>query len=177
MPPDGLVWVHDAFTLDTVPITHSLCGDFTYLATFDSNYIDTLSSPMVYDTTSRTYSIYSEEFGLIGSHTFTLEGFLTDYPVTATATQALTSTIVIVDPCIDPDLLEATTQAPIDDYYYTVSPIIDFVLNPFNVFPPTCTVTYSCDNGVTGPVNFDCDWTQNGNYGTFDPLTGNYQML
>ena len=89
----GLQWIHDPFVLNTVPIAHTLCGGFTYEATFMNNSIDLTTMPMTYDTATRTYSIYSEDFSLIGSHPFTIEGHLTEYPVTATAIQAVTSTL------------------------------------------------------------------------------------
>ena len=65
----------------------------------------------------------------------------------------------------------------ITDYSYTDTPLLEFTLTPFEVFPPSCPVTYSCDSGITGPVNFLCDWSQNTNNGVFDPVTGNYQMM
>ena len=67
------------------------------------NSIDTLSAPMKYDTATRTYSLYSEDFSLIGDQTFTLEAHLTDWPVIATLVKAETSIITIGNPCGDPD--------------------------------------------------------------------------
>ena len=130
---------------------------------------------MSYDQATRTYSFYSEDDGLVGDHPFTLAAHLTDYPVTAAPAKA--ATITVVDPCLDPDILKVTGQPAIPDYLYTASPIIDFVLNPFEVFPPSCPVAYSCASGVTGPANFACDWTQFANFGAFDPATGSYQMM
>ena len=64
--PSGLQWVHDPFVLVTDPIPHTLCGGFTYEATFIASSIDTVSAPMKYDTATRMYSFYSEDFSLIG---------------------------------------------------------------------------------------------------------------
>ena len=131
---------------------------------------------MSYDSVTRTFSFYSEDYDLIGSHQFTLEAHLTEYPVTATSEKAVQSTIDITNPCLDPETLEVSNQPSIPDYIYSESQVFDFKLNPFEVFPPTCAVTYSCDSGVTGPVSFACDWSVDDNYGVFDPTTGNYRM-
>ena len=47
--PTGLQWIHDPFNVNTVPISHTLCGDLTYEATFMDNPIDTVSDPMKYN--------------------------------------------------------------------------------------------------------------------------------
>ena len=83
--PDGFSWTHDPFTLNTTPITHSLCGDFTYEATFMGSAITAASTPVKYDTLTRTFTIYSEDFALIGAQPFTIAAHLTDYPSIATA--------------------------------------------------------------------------------------------
>ena len=69
----------------TTPDSHTLCGEFTYEATFMDNPIDLSTAPMSYDEVARTFTIYSEDMSLIGLQTFTLEAHLTDYPVTRTA--------------------------------------------------------------------------------------------
>ena len=66
------------------------------------NPIDKTTLPMIYDMDTRMYTIYSEDLTLIGLQPFSIEAHLTDYPVTATPVQAVTSTIDIIDPCIDP---------------------------------------------------------------------------
>ena len=63
---------------------------------------------MAYDTTSRTFDIYSEDTALIGDRTFTVAAFLSDYSVTKTATPDASSTIEIIDPCLDPFSLTPT---------------------------------------------------------------------
>ena len=57
LDPEGLEFIHDAFTIKTLPITHSLCGDLVYDSTFMTasidNSIDVLmnpfANPMGYD--------------------------------------------------------------------------------------------------------------------------------
>lgn len=69
--------------------------------------IDMTTDPMKYDTLTRTYTFYSEDFGLIGSQPFTLETQLTDYPVTKTVAQVESALLTIGDPCPDPDSVNA----------------------------------------------------------------------
>ena len=91
--------------------------------------IDTTTAPLEHDTDTRTYTIYSEDYpNLIGIHPYSLEAHLTDYPVTRTPAQAVTSTIEIIDPCIDPfTLTMPATQTTPPDYYYTYDdPILEF---------------------------------------------------
>ena len=107
----GYTFVHDAFDIVTLPFQHTLCGDLTYAATFNGSPIDLTtkaSTGMAYDTATRTYDIYSEDFALIGDKTFTVEASLTTYPVTKSATPDASSTIEIINPCLDPFSLTAT---------------------------------------------------------------------
>ena len=48
------------------------------------------------------------------------------------------------DPCPDPDSVTATPQMTLEPYLYTLDPIIEFTLNPFEVVPAACEVTYTC---------------------------------
>ena len=74
-----------------------------------NNVIGILTDPMKYDTLTRTYTFYSEDFDLIGSQIFTLGAHLTDYPVTKTAAQVKSAYLTIGDPCPDPDSVTAGT--------------------------------------------------------------------
>jgi len=107
--PIGFQWLHPEFVLVTNPISHTLCGGFTYSATFMNSVTDLSTDPMKYDSLTRTYTFYSEDFGLIGSQPFTLEAHLTLYPVTKTAAQAESALLTIGDPCPDPDSVTAST--------------------------------------------------------------------
>ena len=108
--------------------------------------IDTVSQPLQYDTSTRTFTLYSEDFSLIGTHVYTLQAHLTSYITTATAIKAETSTITIIDPCLVPDdLYDPGSQMALAPYLYTAaSPRVEFTMNPFVIFPPTCVVDYSC---------------------------------
>ena len=142
-----------------------LCGGLTYEATFMNIAVNTGTVPMKYDTAIRTYSIYSEDFSLIGSHTFTLEAHLTNYPVTATPVKAVTANLEIGDPCGDPDSVVAPTpQATVPPYSYTgATPKIEFTLDPMVVTPPACDVIYSCSL-TSGPVDI-CSVANGGSLG------------
>jgi len=59
-------FAHSSFTVITNPFAHSLCGDLAYTTTFVGATIDLISDPMTYDTTTRTFSLYSEDFNLLG---------------------------------------------------------------------------------------------------------------
>ena len=62
-----LAWTHDAFVINTAPITHTLCGELSYEATFMNNPIDLDTNPMSYDSASRTYTFYTEDESLRGA--------------------------------------------------------------------------------------------------------------
>lgn len=176
--PTGHQWVHDQFTLQTVPIDHDFCGDFTYEATFMGDYVDAASLPMVYDADLRRFTIYSEDMDLIGKHPYSIEAHLTDYPVTRTRAQAVKSTIEIVDPCIDPfSLTMPPAQTTPPDYYYTDdAPALEFKTSPFTVFPPVCEIEYSC-RIISGQRLDLCQVSDGQTDGFFDPVTGEYFFM
>ena len=81
---------------------------------------------------------------MIGPHTFTVEAHLTNYPVIATPEKAESGILNVGDPCPDPNLVEATAQMTLPDYYYTPDTPVIFTMNPFEVHPPTCPAIYEC---------------------------------
>ena len=76
----GFQFVHDPFIINTVPISHNLCGQLTYESTFMTIPIDNsisvlsepLSNPISYDKTMRQHTLYSEDFTLIGLQPYTV---------------------------------------------------------------------------------------------------------
>ena len=64
--PNGYKFTHDEFTVTTHPFDHALCGDVHYNVLFDGSPVTATSQPMSYDTLSRTFEIYSEDFNLVG---------------------------------------------------------------------------------------------------------------
>ena len=106
----GYTFVHEAFDIQILPFSHTLCGGLTYTATFNGAAIDTSTKPpMAYDTATRTFDIYSEDTALIGSRTITVAAYITNYTVTASPTPDASTTIEIIDPCLDPFNLQPAT--------------------------------------------------------------------
>ena len=66
-------FAHSSFTVITNPFAHSLCGDLAYSTTFVGTATNLTSDPMTYDTTTRTFSIYSEDFSLLGMQPITVQ--------------------------------------------------------------------------------------------------------
>ena len=118
----GYTFFHDPFDIVTLPFQHDLCGGLTYTATFNGSPIDTTTKAatgMAYDTATQTFDIYSEDFALLGTRTITVAASLTTYPVTVTATPDASTTIEIINPCLDPFSLTATPQTNPADYEYS----------------------------------------------------------
>ena len=175
----GYTFTHDPFLIVTTPIpNHGLCGPLTYTATFEGATIDTTTKPpMAYDTATRTFDIYSEDFALLGDRTFTVAAYLTEYPTsTKSPTPDASSTIEIINPCLDPFSLTSTPQTDPADYIYksTARPTVSVVLDQYIVDPDAsvCPITYSCE--VTGPRTDICSITDGDTVATFDSITGDY---
>ena len=72
--------MHSEYKIVTSPLSHTLCGSLTYVSKFNDEIINEFSeSPMAYDATTQTFTIYSENFELIGTHSITLAAHLTQY--------------------------------------------------------------------------------------------------
>jgi len=176
----GYTFTHDPFTIVTSPITHTMCGGLTYTATFNGSPINTTtktSTGMAYNTTSLTFEIYSENFGLLGDKTFTLAAYLTNYPVTVSS-KPDSQTIKIINPCLNPFSLNATAQTNPPDYYYSSNayPKVQVTLAQYVVDPAAsvCPITYSCS--VSGPRTDICSITDGATVANFNPVTGNYDF-
>ena len=67
-------FAHTAFTITADPTVEALCGKLSYAATFETTPIVANTDPMSYafTDTDRTFSIYSEDFSLIGDRTITV---------------------------------------------------------------------------------------------------------
>ena len=114
----GYSFTHTAFEIVTTPISHTLCGDLTYVATFESITINTTTKPpMEYDTATRIFTIYSEDFILVGTRSISVEAYLNDYSQ-ETRAAPVTTTIEIINPCLDPVSLTPKPIANPAPYYY-----------------------------------------------------------
>ena len=73
-------FTHDALSIKTSPVVHTMCGDLITTATFDGSPLSLTSVPMGYDDVSGTFSIFSEDEGLVGQKTITIDSQLIEYP-------------------------------------------------------------------------------------------------
>ena len=129
---------------------------------------------MGYDPTSLNYEIYSEDFGLLGSHSFSVTGILKDHP-TVTPT-LVTETIMIIDPCLDPFLLNIAPPIYPAEYSYTytgTSPSLDFTPQAAVVDPYVCVINYSCEI-INGPRLDICNVDDGLTQSSYDSLTGQF---
>ena len=62
--PDGYKFTHDPFTVTTLPFDHTLCGDVHYHVFMDSTQLSTSTKIMAYDTITRQFEVYAEDFKL-----------------------------------------------------------------------------------------------------------------
>ena len=71
-----MTFTHDEFSV-TSDFDSSLCGDFTYTATFEGSSITNMSLPPVsYDSETRQFSVfYDDDINFIGLKTATVDGF------------------------------------------------------------------------------------------------------
>ena len=77
-----------------------------------------------------TFGIYSEDFALIGMRTVTVSASLADYPTIISGPESVQ--IEIVDPCLNPQSVIASTQSNPSAYSYTAdSPALEFFATPF----------------------------------------------
>ena len=64
--PVGFEFTHQEFKIQTVPISHELCGGLTYTSTFNGLAINANSAwPVKYNGSSLQHSVYSEDTSLL----------------------------------------------------------------------------------------------------------------
>ena len=66
-----------------------------------------LSNPVGYDSATRTHTVYSEDFSLLGLREYTVKASLEDYPTTTSAQPDASAMIEFIDPCPDPESVQA----------------------------------------------------------------------
>jgi len=99
---------HALFTVQTLPFAHSMCGQLSYRATFNSDSLSSNSNPMAYVESSNKFAIYSEDFNLLGMNQFGIQAYFTDYNSIDSGTETV-SEIDIIDPCLNPFSLSVPT--------------------------------------------------------------------
>ena len=62
--------------------------------------IDPTADPVGYDSATRTFSVYSESYSLLGSHEVSVLAYLVEYPYVESWPSY--ATIEFIDPCLDP---------------------------------------------------------------------------
>ena len=132
---------------------------------------------MTYDTTTRTFSLYSEDFNLLGMEPITVQAYFEkpDYQ-SVNSGAPIQMEIEIKDPCIDPFSLVVPGQPQPSDYYYTAdSPALELATIAFVVEPSVCDVTYSCSVSPGLDICIVSDGF--GTEGTFDSQTGRYSFV
>ena len=145
--PNGFKFSHDPYSITTKPIVHNLCGQIAYEAYFDGNILNGITSlPMIYDSKTGEFQIYSEDLSMIGLKTITLKASLEEYLITKASDQIFS--IEIVDPCISPVSLSVTTLTDTEQYFYTEEGVI-FGVNSSDVDPWVCQISFACVS-VTG---------------------------
>ena len=143
--------MHIAFTITASTAVQSICGDLSYTSTFDSAPISDLTQPVSYSSDSRSFSVYSEDFSLVGTHSISLRAHLSDYAAVVT-TSTETTTIEVIDPCLNPFALTLPDQTSSISYSYTgSSPRLSFTPIAAVVSPPVCAINYNCVT-LTSPV-------------------------
>ena len=69
--------------------------------------LTTSTTPMSYDSETRTFKVLTDDFNLIGEREFAISAYLTDYPSMRTTVKAERARLTIVNPCLEPDLVQA----------------------------------------------------------------------
>lgn len=171
--PDGFKFTHDPFTVSTQPFDHELCGEVRYKVYFEGRLLSKTSAPLSYDTLTRQFEIYSEDWNLIGFHSIEVEGYFVDHPAMTTVAPKLATTIEIEHPCLRPAKISAKDSLTPHSYFYEEGGIDFFAEDNFTVDPPVCNITFEClevqkiDGGSDNDVRcVDPDAV------TFDPATG-----
>ena len=94
---------------------------------------------MSYDQDTRTFTFYSEDWGLIGDHAFTVKAYFDHYQHASHYDRPAQAILEVFEPC----KLYKTDQMSLEPYDYT-GEILEFIMNPPEVVPNICPVTYGC---------------------------------
>ena len=120
------MWQHGEFSVLTKPTIHTLCEELSYKSTFNESEITRDSDPPVqYDETSFTWTIASNDFGLVAQrliyqpYDFTITAYFKNYP-SVEATSGLSETIDIYNPCASVPTFKTAESYSLNPYnYYT----------------------------------------------------------
>ena len=116
-----------------------------------------------------------EDQSKVGTYSISYRVYHSDYPENY-ADNINAFTVTIDNPCQDASSITATLQELVDPYLFTGdSPSIVFNLNPFEIDPRFCPVTFTCSVKF-GPRSDLCSIIDGETNGSFDQVTGNYQF-
>ena len=103
-----------------------------------------LSDAVGYDPASLTFTVYSENFDLVGKRDYTVQGYLESY--TQVVSDVSTAQIEFTDPCLDPESVVSVLQSNPEPYFYSDynEPRMQFNMAQFLVEPSFCSPKYSC---------------------------------
>ena len=148
---------HAEYLVNTVPITHTLCGALTYSATYDSNPINSpTDQPLGYNPATREFTAESTDLTLdMMTKDYTVRAEFTNYPLVdyntvSTAEQTSTITFEMFDPCDGVVLTPAAQSPTVPAQAGYDSTDVVFTYTPYTADPVTCPVTTNCMS-VTGP--------------------------
>ena len=130
---------------------------------------------MSYDSSTRTFTVYSEDKELIGNREITLVAQLAEYP--EVISQQTSTSIEILEyfgPCAFISIHTPDQMNP-PDYLYTRDGL-QFNLNSFSIdqidlIEECSPIVYSCEV-VSGPRTDLCSFTEGSSSATFDKATG-----
>ena len=95
---------------------------------------NTTIDPVGYDPANLQFTVYPEDFALLGLQDLTVQAYLVEYPQIASDVSA--TTIEFLDPCPIPESVTSVPQTNPVDYLYTAqAPKMHFTLTPFEVEP------------------------------------------
>ena len=57
----------------------ALCGAHTYTATYEGSPITESSSPVAYDPSTKEFTVFADDIGLVGPKTITISGFYEEH--------------------------------------------------------------------------------------------------
>ena len=150
----------DIYEVSTTPITHELCGELTYTVKYENDVVGTLNDPtdvLSYDPVSQDFTVDTDDQALIGlTKNYSVDAEFATYPLadySSVSTDAETSTILFIDPCVDnvTTFTQASWPSMGEDRYSSTE--VESSLNAWTVVPSICTIDYTCNDIIIDGVS------------------------
>ena len=151
---------HGAFTVNTVPYDHALCGEIELTPYFNviTEIPTTGGDPLIYDPDTGIFTAESSNQALINTaEEYDIVAKLVNYPVDGPEVKA-EGTIMFNNPCDDPFTFTAvSTPDPASVAYGGTT---STTVNKFTIDPTRCIVEYSVksiqyEDGNSGPSDIE----------------------